>query len=478
MNAVHERLTATSEWGIDPVPARLRILSGFDLAILWGDLGIGLLVLVAGGLLVPGLGFAAATVTILVGSLVGVALLSFVGAVGARHGVPTMVLLRPVLGIRGSWVGSLLNGLQLIGWTAVELWAMSYVADIVAQRTFGVSVRPLWLVLSAVACMVLALWGPVGVTRIWMERFGAWVIGLISVVLTALVLSTKGISEALSSTGTGALTFGPALDLVIALPASWAPLVADYTRFAARSGSAWRGTFSGFFIANVWLYALGALLVSTTATDPSPAGMAGGILALAGGSIAGVLFLTGLLVGETDEAFADIYSAAVCVENIAPRIPRRATIVVISLVSTALAASFTMERYEAFLFLLGSIFIPLFGVFAAHPFARSQRPLDLGALYETGGPYWFTRGFRLAAFAPWLAGLAVYHWILPTGPSWWIEAVERVVGEPLASRFGWLSASIPAFLTSFVLALLISRRARESDAAVYHPQDSRPRGGS
>ena len=80
-----------------------------------------MLVLVTGALLVPGLGFAAAFVAIVVGSVIGVGLLSLVAVAGADHGVTTMVLFRPVLGLRGSWVPSSFNVLQLIGWTAVEL---------------------------------------------------------------------------------------------------------------------------------------------------------------------------------------------------------------------------------------------------------------------------------------------------------------------------------------------------------------------
>ncbi|MDQ4143083.1 MAG: cytosine permease [Actinomycetota bacterium] len=479
MSSLSERLQSTSDWGIEPVPQRLRTLSGFDMAILWGDLGLGLLVLVAGGLLVPGLGFGTALVAIVLGSVVGVTLLALAGAVGARHGVPTMVLFRPVLGIRGSWAPSALNALQLVGWTAVELWAMSYVADIVVERTFGFSARGLWLVIAAAVCTGLALWGPIGVTRIWMERFGAWVIALISLAVSVLVFRTDGIGDILSAPGTGALSFGPALDLVIALPASWAPLVADYTRFSKRVGPAFQGTFWGFLIANVWLYALGALLVLSTGTDPSPAGIAGGILALAGGSVAGVLFLTGLLVGETDEAFADIYSAAVCLQNIVPRISRAVTVIVIAAVSTLLAAWLTMERYEAFLFLIGSVFLPLFGVMAAHPFIRCKHETADGDLYKSKGPYWFSNGFRWAALPPWIAGFAVYHWILPTGPSWWTDLVAKAVAEPLVVRFPWLNASIPSFVVAFLLALLILRPGRAggpSDGAVYHPEHPQKRG--
>ena len=136
-------LVGKSTTAIDPVPPRRRSLSGFDVAVLWGDLGIGLLVLVTGGLLVPGLSFGAALVAIVLGSVIGAGLLALIGAVGAEYGLPTMVLFRPFLGRRGSWIPSALNAGQLIGWTAVEFWAMSLVADLVASTVFGFSAR--WL---------------------------------------------------------------------------------------------------------------------------------------------------------------------------------------------------------------------------------------------------------------------------------------------------------------------------------------------
>jgi nucleobase:cation symporter-1, NCS1 family len=102
MSTVLERLASVPDWGIDPVPPNDRILSAFDLAVLWGDFGIGLLVLVTGALLVPGLGFPAAMGAIVLGSVIGVGALALAGVAGADHGIPTMVLFRPVLGIRGS----------------------------------------------------------------------------------------------------------------------------------------------------------------------------------------------------------------------------------------------------------------------------------------------------------------------------------------------------------------------------------------
>ena len=471
MSQTLQRLSVLPDRGIAPIPPSERTLSGFDLAILWGDLAIGLLVLVAGGLLVPGLGFMEALLAIVLGSLAGVALLGLAGVAGADHGVPTMVLLRPTLGLRGSWIPSVLNALQLIGWTAVELWAMSYVADIVSERVFGFSARWLWLLLAAVVCAGLALWGPVGVIRVWMERFGAWIIAVVSVVVTFLALRVEGIGDLLTAPGTGDLTFGAALDLVIALPVSWVPLVADYTRFSKGPRGAFAGTFWGYLVANIWLYALGALLVLSTNGVPSPAGMAAGILALAGGSIAGILFLVGLLAGETDEAFADIYSGAVCLQNIFPNASHRLLAVGITGVSSILAAWLTMERYEAFLFLIGSVFVPLFGVLAADYFVRRRRSIDVDHLYEPGGNYWFRGGFRIESILPWFAGFAIYHWILPTGPTWWLDAIGTVV-VPLSESVPWISASVVSFAASLAIALVLPGGPGPSSTAadVYHPE--------
>lgn len=465
MAALDEQI-ALGERGIHPVAPRHRVLGALDLAVLWGDLGIGLLVMVTGALLVPALGFWSAAAVVVVGSSMGVALLALTGAAGARHAVPTMVLLRPVLGIRGSWVPSLLNVAQLVGWTAVELWAMSYVADLVARQTLGISARYVWLAIAAIFCTGLAVWGPVGVTRVWMEKFAAWTVAAISVAVTLLVFVSGDAGEALASPGTGGWpTMGAALDLVIAMPVSWLPLVADYTRFASDGRSAFRGTFAGYFVANVWLYLVGILLVLGADATPDPAGIAGAVLALAGGTIAGTLFLAGLLAGETDEAFADIYSGAVSLQNVWPRLPQRVAAVAIGGVASVLAGWLTMQRYESFLFLLGSVFVPLFGVLAADHFVTRRGRLDASHLYRRGGTYWFRGGFRPAAFVAWAAGVVAYHWIAPTGPQWWVDSVSGWAGGPLAARWTWLPASLPAFAIAFLAGVAMGRR--------YHPHDVR-----
>ncbi|HEX9236788.1 MAG TPA: cytosine permease, partial [Actinomycetota bacterium] len=175
-------------WGVRPVPPEHRRLSGFDLGVLWGDLSIGLLVVLTGALLVPALGLPRALAAIVVGSVIGCVPLALVGLAGAREGVPGMVLFRPVLGLRGSYVPTILNIGQLIGWTGFEFWAMS----LVANRMLHVSYW-FWLPVVAVVCTALALGGPILVVRRWLERFGAWVVAAVGAWITYRVLTTANL---------------------------------------------------------------------------------------------------------------------------------------------------------------------------------------------------------------------------------------------------------------------------------------------
>ena len=294
-------------------------------------------------------------------------------------------------------------------------------------------------------------------------------IGAISVVVTVLALTSDGIGAALAAPGTGSFpTLGPALDLVIAMPISWLPLVADYSRFGRSPKAAGTGVFVGYLIANVWLYLLGVLLVLGAGATPTPEGIAAGVLSLAGGSIAGVLFLVGLLVGETDEAFADIYSGAVSLQNVFPRVSRRTLIGFIAVPGVVFAAWLTMDKYEVFLFLLGSVFVPLFGVLLAHYFVLSapeSRRRDPGVADTRGLGHEAEPGFRWRAIVPWVAGFTVYHWVLPTGPAWWVEQVTAFA-TPLAERFEWLPATLPSFLAAFALTIVLHpRSASQGDPA-------------
>jgi nucleobase:cation symporter-1, NCS1 family len=161
----------TPSWGIEPVPERLRTFGAADNAMLWGSLGLSLLVLVAGTVLVPALSLRSALLAIAVGGVFGNALLGLAAAVGAEAGVPAMVLLRAPLGRRGSWLPTALNVLQNVGWTIFEVLVIAAAARALVHG-------PLWLgkLVAALAATLLALVGPIGFVREWVRRFALWVV--------------------------------------------------------------------------------------------------------------------------------------------------------------------------------------------------------------------------------------------------------------------------------------------------------------
>jgi putative hydroxymethylpyrimidine transporter CytX len=451
-------------WGVRPTSNEVRRLGELDFAVLWGDLGLGLLVLVTGALLVPGLGLPAALGAIVIGSILGCIPLALVGGAGAREGVPAMVLLRPVLGTRGSAVPTLLNIAQLVGWTAFELWAMAWVASRITGPVFGVGGFYVWLAIAAIVCMGLSLGGPVLVVRRWMERFGVWVLGAAALWITIRLISTADLGALWSVPGAGGFpTFGGGIDLVIAMPISWIPLVADYNRFARRGTSSAAGTFGGYLAANLWFYALGALLVLAGSATPDPSGIGDSIVAVTGGA----LVLIVLLVGETDEAFADIYSTAVSAQNLAPRMRQRTAIVAVTAVGVGLAAWLFRQpeqgvvTYEYFLLLIGSVFIPLFAVFLADYYVRGRA--RSGETRNDAG-----RAFRAGPFLAWGLGFITYHaFTEAAAPAFWTSAVKSVFGwmglsHPLAG--GEIPASVVAFAVAFGLGALLSRSRRRAEA--------------
>jgi NCS1 family nucleobase:cation symporter-1 len=398
-------------------------------------------VLLAGSFLVPGLGLGRALLAILVGSVLGCLLLALIGVIGSDQAVPTMVLLRPALGVRGSYLPSLLNVLQLVGWTIFEFVVMGFAADAISRALFGASSLALWTAVFAAIVILMGIGGPVGVVRQWLEKFAVWVVLLTTVWLTFHLLTTYPLSTLFSRPGNGSLTFGVAVDLVIAMPISWLPLVADYSRFARRPSAAFWGTFAGYLVTNVWFYALGALVLLAAGVTQEPKGFVSAI-ALGAGWIALLI----LLVDETDNAWADLYSAAVSIQNIFPKVKQRWLILGLGVFSYLVAVALDITQYQNFLLLMGAFFVPLFGILAADYFLLRWRKYQTDELYRAQGAYWYLGGVNIWGLVAWIAGIAVYHITNPSILGAFIPAWSTLVPQQLTAWGG----SIPSFLVALM----------------------------
>lgn len=173
------------------------------------------------------------------------------------------------------------------------------------------------------------------------------------------------------------------------------------------------------------------------------------------GGLAATLALFALLVTETDEAFANVYSASVSLQNLMPRASQPVLIAAVTVVATIGALVVDLVSYQTFLLLLGSFFVPLFAVLLAH-WLTGGRHYAESDVFEA--PAW-----RPGLIAAWVAGFALYQWLYPTGPSWWVDLVDRF--HPPDWGIG---ATVPSFVVAFAAASVVSvlgRRAAHGAAA-------------
>ncbi|MDZ7867287.1 purine-cytosine permease family protein [Acidovorax sp.] len=388
---------APTNEALAPVSTDRRVFQWHDHASLWFSLGVGLLVMQVGSYLMPALGTKEALIAIVAGSIVGAGLLGWVAKLGCDSGLASAGLMHAVYGRTFASLPIILNIVQLVGWGTFELVVMGE-ATVAIGRQSGSMAGTQWPVLATL------LWGGVvmlliSASMVQLVRKVIARVALPLVVLSLLWLSwqflsltnAQGFAQLWNRPGAGGMGVLPALDLVIAMPISWLPLVADYARHGKNGSAALRGTWLGYALANMWCYTLGVLVALTLPSKD----LVQALLLAQGGLIA----LSLILIDEVDNAYGDAYSGAVSAHSLLPRWGVRRWGMAMAASCTALALVLPMHSLEPFLLLLSSVFVPLFGViigrlaFGANAAALLQRAPQVNWL----------------PVAIWLAGIAVYH---------------------------------------------------------------------
>jgi NCS1 family nucleobase:cation symporter-1 len=292
--------------------------------------------------------------------------------------------------------------------------------------------------------LAMAVGGPIVVVRQWMQKFGIWVIVGAAAWLTYYLFDAYDMGEIWRRQGEGGFpNFWQGVDLVVALPVSWLPLVGDYSRFSRHSVSGALGTYAGYAIANIWFFTLGMLYVQALQTDPG--GFVDALVKMMLPLTAGWLALIVLLVGETDEAFANIYSTAVSVQNLVPRLTHAVLAIIVGVLAILVAISLDLLQYETFLLLIGGVFVPVFGVFIADYFVVRRRRYEIEDLYRENGAYWYAGGLNPVGLIVWALGFLIYAHAAQ--PPWLLEHADFVSWAP-----AWMTqigGTIPAFVFSF-----------------------------
>jgi len=407
-----------------PVAASERVFTGFSHASLWFSLGVGLLVIQIGAYLVPAMGTQDALLAILLGSLLGSGLVAWVAKLGCDTGLSSAGLMHQVYGSGFAKLPIVLNVIQLVGWTSFELVIMREGTLAMGEQHMGWSGN--YLVMATV------FWGSIltllmassmlGLVRSFVSRFGLPLVVMSLAWLTWQflgVLQTQDVSAFWNRPGNNSMGFLSAIDLVIAMPVSWLPLVADYARHGKNSRTAMSATWLGYALANIWCYSLGVLVVSVSSPDINLVST----LLLAQG---GLLALGLILIDELDNAYGDVYSASLNSHSLFSRWSIKQWGLLIAVGCTLLAIVLPMHSLEPFLLMLSSVFIPLYGVILG----RAGRAPAANA----------SRSIYLLPALIWLIGIAVFHLSGQFTPQWGSALPSLAVSLSLA----WLTRANPA----------------------------------
>jgi len=426
----------------EPAPRTLGVL---DQGALWANLGVSLLgpigalfVLAPTG--VAPLSLIAAFTATVVGTVLGALLLALAAVPGAETGAPAMVLLRGLFGTRLSYLPTALNLLQCLGW---GVFVLVVIAD-AAEALLPWHTHWPYVVLAGVVTTLMAL-RPLGVVRV-LRRYA-----LAAVLIATVYLLIQFARHPLPHLGGGSWGgFWLAADVVIAVAVSWAPLASDYSRHSRSGRAAFLGAFGGYALAQTAFYTLGLLAFSTvlSRTGDTETGLFGAFLALPLGWLAFAI----LALRELDESFTNVYSTVVSVQNLAPLADRRRLAVVVGALATVIALGLQVKDYESFLFLLGSVFVPLFAVFVVDYFLLGGRHhWDVST----------TAPARPLMVAPWVLGFLAYQLVNPGAISWWRTpwtAVQQALHFAPAS---WMSASLVSFTLAAAATLILSPLIRQ-----------------
>ncbi|MGN0983393.1 MAG: putative hydroxymethylpyrimidine transporter CytX [Gemmiger sp.] len=348
-------------------------------ALVWFGAGVSLAEILTGTCFAS-LGMAKGLLAIVVGHLIGGAMMFLAGMIGGRTGLSAMETVKMSFGRRGGLLFSLLNVLQLVGWTAIMIYDGALAADGIA------GVGP-WVWCLVIGGLII-VWLLVGITDLGrINQIVMAALFLLTLVLCKVIFFGGGAAQAVPADG---LTFGAAVELAVAMPLSWLPLISDYTREAEKPLPATLASVVTYGLISCWMYVIGmGAAIYTAQSDIAQ------ILLQAGLGVAGLVIV---VLSTVTTTFLDAWSAGISAESITSRCKGRTVAIATAAVGIAGAVFFPMDDITGFLYLIGSVFAPMIAVQIADYFLLHRPACD--------------RDFDWSRLIIWAIGFVLYRLLM------------------------------------------------------------------
>lgn len=311
-------------------------------AMIWFGAGVSISEILTGTYFAS-LGFGKGMAAILIGHIIGCVLFCLAGIIGGKNGKSSMESAKMSFGGKGALIFPVLNIVQLVGWTSVMISSGAAAAENV--YAIGMSV---WSIIIGVLVIV---WLFVGAKNVNAVNTIALSLLFVLTIILSFVVFRGGVSTLVSGE---AITFGAAVEMAVAMPLSWLPLISDYTKEAEKSVKASVVSSVVYFIISCWMYVIGmGMALFTNETDIAV------IMVKAGLGIAGLIIVIFSTVTTT---FLDVYSAGISSGSLSSKINQQAAAVIVCVIGTLLAIFTQTNYFESFLYFIGSVFAPMIAV--------------------------------------------------------------------------------------------------------------------
>lgn len=316
--------------------------SVFSNGLIWFGAAVSIAEILTGTLFAP-LGFEKGIAAIIIGHIIGCILLYFAGLIGAKTERSSMETVKISFGQKGSLLFSSLNVLQLVGWTAVMIVSGASAANAI------VNIGGIW-VWSIVTGALIILWCLIGIKNLKIVN----IIAMGGLFILTIILSSVIFGGDMTALASDGLSFGNAIELSIAMPLSWLPLISDYTRNAKKKKVTAFTCAAVYFFASCWMYIIGmGAAILTGESDIAKIMMSAGL---------GLMGIMIIIFSTVTTTFLDVYSAGVSSVSISKKINEKWAAIIISIIGTLLAIFAPISKFEGFLYLISSVFAPMIAI--------------------------------------------------------------------------------------------------------------------
>lgn len=345
--------------------AEKRQTSIFENGLIWFGAGVSIAEILTGTYLAS-LGFGKGLAAIIIGHIIGCLMLFLAGVIGGRVRKSAMQTVKMSFGYRGGLLFAVLNVIQLVGWTAIMIYDGALAAS-------GASGCDRWIWCIVIGALII-VWILIGITNLGkLNVIAMAALFVLTIILCKVIFGGSGDAVGISD---DMMSFGAAVELSVAMPLSWLPLISDYTREAAKPVKASAASAVVYGIVSCWMYVIGmGAAIFTGEYDIAQ------IMLKAGLGIAGLLIIVFSTVTTT---FLDAYSAGVSSESIADRIKGKYAAIVVAVIGTVGAIVYPMDNITNFLYFIGSVFAPMIAIQIADTFILkkdiSEKPYNVSNL--------------------------------------------------------------------------------------------------